>query len=218
MTATERLLNPLNTPPPEVFLHVLLSVIPAHLNAFIGATVVNRTSTRLEPGCKRFDIMQKQDNPCLFILVEVYENAEARQLHRKREHVITWKAAVKALLTEDINATIVDAIVSPKLLSGFSRVGRTALISTATPEHAMTFVVRAADAAIVRHISGFSSADQAATAHLMQHVARARPPLPPATPSEPNPLTVFSHVTPDVLWRSMAAPFLTKFGQDLNVT
>lgn len=54
------------------------------------------------------------------------------------------------------------------------------------------------------------------SAHLIQHVARARPPLPPATPSEPNLLTVFSHVTPDVLWRSIAAPFLTKFGQDLN--
>jgi len=160
--ATERLLNPLNTPPPDVFLHVLLSVIPAHLNAFIGATVVNRASTRLEPGCKCFDIMQKQDNPCLFILFEVYEDAEAHQLHRKCEHATTWKAAVKALLTEDGNTTIVDAIVSPKLLAGFSRVERTALISTATPEHSMTFAVRAADAAVALHISGFSSADQTA--------------------------------------------------------
>jgi (4S)-4-hydroxy-5-phosphonooxypentane-2,3-dione isomerase len=54
-----------------------------------------RISREAEPGCHRFDIHQEANDPTLFLLIEVYENEAAFELHRNSPPYLQFREDVK---------------------------------------------------------------------------------------------------------------------------
>lgn len=74
---------------------VTVHVKPAHLDDFKAAALKNHAGTRAEPGNLRFDVLQADDDPCRFVLYEVFASPAAVEAHRKTEHFLAWRAAVE---------------------------------------------------------------------------------------------------------------------------
>jgi len=81
-----------------VLVHV--RVKPECVEAFRKATVANASESGKEPGIARFDVIQQNDDPTRFILVEVYRDAEAPARHKDTEHYQTWRDAVADMMAE----------------------------------------------------------------------------------------------------------------------
>jgi autoinducer 2-degrading protein len=73
---------------------VMVQVKPDAIAKFIEATVKNHTASVKEPGNIRFDVLQNNDDPCLFMLYEVYESDEAAAAHKTTPHYLEWKKTV----------------------------------------------------------------------------------------------------------------------------
>ncbi len=59
-------------------------------------------STRDEPGCFRFDILQNANDANLFHLYEVYEDAAALEAHREAPHYLAWRSTVQDWFDGDV--------------------------------------------------------------------------------------------------------------------
>jgi quinol monooxygenase YgiN len=81
-----------------VFVHV--HVKPDHVEDFIAASMENAGNSLKEPGVVRFDVVQQQDNPCRFVLVEVYRTAEDPGRHKETEHYLRWRETVADMMAE----------------------------------------------------------------------------------------------------------------------
>ena len=53
-----------------------------------------------EPGVARFDVVQQQDDPTRFVLVEVYRDAAAAAAHKETKHYPVWRDAVAPMMAE----------------------------------------------------------------------------------------------------------------------
>ncbi len=53
-----------------------------------------------EPGIARFDVVQQQDNPAKFVLVEVYRDTEAPAKHKETAHYAKWRDTVADMMAE----------------------------------------------------------------------------------------------------------------------
>jgi (4S)-4-hydroxy-5-phosphonooxypentane-2,3-dione isomerase len=51
-----------------------------------------KTTRELEAGCRKFDVHQSTDDPCLFFLHEIYEDAAALKKHQSSEHFRSFRA------------------------------------------------------------------------------------------------------------------------------
>ena len=71
---------------------------PGDVEAFRAATVRNARLSLLEPGVLRFDVVQQQDDPTRFVLVEVYRDAEAATAHKASEHYPVWRDTVAPMM------------------------------------------------------------------------------------------------------------------------
>lgn len=80
--------------------HVHVHVKPEFVQAFSAATVENATHSVQEPGIARFDVIQQQDDPTRFILVEVYRTQAATTAHKETEHYARWRDAVAEMMAE----------------------------------------------------------------------------------------------------------------------
>jgi len=80
--------------------HVQVHVKPECVDAFKQATMANATASVKEPGIARFDVMQQQDDPTRFVLVEAYRTLEAPAAHKETDHYLTWRDAVAPLMAE----------------------------------------------------------------------------------------------------------------------
>ena len=85
---------------PLLVVHVHVHVKPEHVEAFKQASLVNATASRREPGIARFDVCQRQDDPCRFVLVEVYRDADAPARHKETAHYAAWRDGVAPMMTE----------------------------------------------------------------------------------------------------------------------
>ena len=74
--------------------HVHIQVKPDRVEAFQAACVENARNSLQEPGIARFDVLQQQDDPTRFLLVEVYRSAEAPAAHKQTAHYRAWAEAV----------------------------------------------------------------------------------------------------------------------------
>jgi quinol monooxygenase YgiN len=83
-----------------VVIHVHAHVKPDAVEAFREASVRNAAHSVQEPGIARFDIIQQQDDPTRFILVEVYRSADAVAAHKATAHYAAWRDAVAPLMAE----------------------------------------------------------------------------------------------------------------------
>jgi quinol monooxygenase YgiN len=80
--------------------HVQVHVKPDSIEAFREATLANARNSVLEPGIARFDVLQQQEDPTRFVLVEVYRTPEDPARHKETDHYLTWRDAVADLIAE----------------------------------------------------------------------------------------------------------------------
>jgi len=72
----------------------------AHLEAFIQATELNHRASIKEPGNRRFDVMQMNDDATQFILYEAYASAEDAAAHKQTDHYRSWRDSVAPWMSE----------------------------------------------------------------------------------------------------------------------
>jgi (4S)-4-hydroxy-5-phosphonooxypentane-2,3-dione isomerase len=81
-----------------VLVHV--RVKPECVEAFRAATIDNAGASVREPGIARFDVIQQNDDPTRFILVEIYRDLEAPARHKDTPHYQRWRDAVADMMAE----------------------------------------------------------------------------------------------------------------------
>jgi (4S)-4-hydroxy-5-phosphonooxypentane-2,3-dione isomerase len=85
--------------------HVCVHVMPGQVAAFKEATVENARQSLQEPGIARFDVVQQQDDPTRFVLVEAYRASADAAAHKETPHYISWRDAVAAMMAEPRHST-----------------------------------------------------------------------------------------------------------------
>lgn len=73
---------------------VHVHVKPESLEAFIAATRRNHEGSIREPGNLRFDVLQSEDDPTRFILVEMFRDEPAVAAHKSTTHYLAWRDEV----------------------------------------------------------------------------------------------------------------------------
>ena len=80
--------------------HVFIQVKEEYLEAFKAATLDNARNSVQEPGIARFDIIQEQEDPTRFVLVEVYRTPDDPARHKETAHYDAWQSIVADMLVE----------------------------------------------------------------------------------------------------------------------
>ena len=83
-----------------LIVHVFVHVKPESLDAFTAATSENARNSIREPGVVRFDVIQQEDDPTRFVLIEIYRTAEDPAKHKETAHYATWRDTVESLMAE----------------------------------------------------------------------------------------------------------------------
>ena len=81
-----------------LIVHVQIQVKPDQVDAFKAACIENSRKSLQEPGIARFDVLQQQDDPTRFLLVEIYSSAEAPAAHKQTAHYRAWAEAVADMM------------------------------------------------------------------------------------------------------------------------
>ena len=88
-----------------LIVHVQVHVRPESIDAFIAATRANAAASAREAGVVRFDVVQQDDDPTRFVLVEAYRTADAPAAHKATAHYATWRDAVESMMAEPRRST-----------------------------------------------------------------------------------------------------------------
>ena len=80
--------------------HVHVHVKPELIDDFKQASIENARNSVQEPGVARFDVIQRQDDPSRFVLVEVYRTLEDPAKHKETEHYSRWRDTVSEMMAE----------------------------------------------------------------------------------------------------------------------
>ncbi|MBC7264968.1 MAG: antibiotic biosynthesis monooxygenase [Chloroflexi bacterium] len=83
-----------------LIVHVHVHVKAEYVEAFRQATVENARHSVEEPGIARFDVIQQEDDPTRFVLVEVYRTAEDPAKHKETAHYQKWRDTVAEMMAE----------------------------------------------------------------------------------------------------------------------
>lgn len=83
-----------------LIVHVNINVRPEFVEAFQLASIDNAKNSLLEPGVVRFDVLQQQDDPCRFVLVEIYRTTADPALHKEMPHYKKWRDTVAEMMAE----------------------------------------------------------------------------------------------------------------------
>jgi quinol monooxygenase YgiN len=90
--------------------HVFAQVKPDQVDAFKTATLENARNSIQEPGIARFDVIQQQDDPTRFVLVEVYRTPDDPARHKETAHYEKWRDTVAPMMAEPRSAIKYDNI------------------------------------------------------------------------------------------------------------
>jgi quinol monooxygenase YgiN len=80
--------------------HVFVHVKSARVEEFKSASMENARNSVKEPGIARFDVIQQQDDPNRFVLVEVYRTADDPARHKETPHYQKWRDTVEDMMAE----------------------------------------------------------------------------------------------------------------------
>lgn len=83
-----------------LIVHVRVHVKADQVEAFRAASVENAKQSAKEPGVARFDVIQQQDDPTRFVLVEVYRTTDAPAKHKETAHYKKWRDTVESMMAE----------------------------------------------------------------------------------------------------------------------
>ena len=84
-----------------LIVHVSVHVKPESVDAFIAASLENARNSVQEPGIIRFDVIQQDDDPTRFVLVEIYRTEQDPVRHKATAHYAAWRDAVAPMMAED---------------------------------------------------------------------------------------------------------------------
>jgi len=80
--------------------HVHVHVKLEFVEDFRKASLENASKSIKEPGIARFDVMQQEDDPTRFVLVEIYRTPEAPARHKETSHYQNWRNKVENMMAE----------------------------------------------------------------------------------------------------------------------
>ncbi len=83
-----------------LIVHVFVQVKPDQVEAFRTASLENARNSVQEPGIARFDVIQQQDDPTRFVLVEVYRTSDDPGRHKETAHYQKWRDTVADMMAE----------------------------------------------------------------------------------------------------------------------
>jgi quinol monooxygenase YgiN len=83
-----------------LIVHVHVHVKADQVEAFRAASIENAKRSVREPGVARFDVIQQQDDPTRFVLVEVYHTANDPARHKETAHYRKWRDTVESMMAE----------------------------------------------------------------------------------------------------------------------
>ncbi len=90
--------------------HVFCHARPEYIDAFKKACIENARSSVQEPGIARFDVIQQQDDPARFVLVEVYRTAADPASHKETAHYARWAETVADMLAGPRSKLVYDNV------------------------------------------------------------------------------------------------------------
>jgi quinol monooxygenase YgiN len=83
-----------------LIVHVHVKVKPDCIEAFKEVTIANARQSLKEPGIARFDLVQQNDDPTRFVLIEAYRSVEATTAHKATAHYAAWRDWMESLMAE----------------------------------------------------------------------------------------------------------------------
>ena len=83
-----------------LIVHVFVRVKADQVEAFRAASIENARNSVQEPGIARFDVIQQQDDPTRFVLVEVYRTSDDPARHKETAHYQKWRDTVADMMAE----------------------------------------------------------------------------------------------------------------------
>ena len=83
-----------------IVVHVHVRVKPECVDTFRQATTENAAQSIREPGIVRFDVIQQEDDPTRFVLIEVYRTSADPARHKETAHYATWRDTVADMMAE----------------------------------------------------------------------------------------------------------------------
>lgn len=83
-----------------LIVQVHVRVKPGSVEAFRAATLENARNSVREPGVVRFDVVQREDDPERFLLIEIYRTPDDPARHKETAHYAAWREAVEPLMAE----------------------------------------------------------------------------------------------------------------------
>jgi len=89
---------------------VHVHVKPDEVHPFVEATIANHRESVKEPGNLRFDFLRQSDDPCRFMIYEVYESEEAAKEHKNTDHYLKWRDTVADFMAEPRKGVRYDVI------------------------------------------------------------------------------------------------------------
>ena len=81
-----------------LIVHVYVNVKSQFVEDFKKATIENASNSIKETGVLRFDVIQQEDDPTRFVLVEIYKNAETSAAHKETAHYAKWRDTVAEMM------------------------------------------------------------------------------------------------------------------------
>lgn len=93
-----------------LIVHIHVYVKPESVADFTQATLENARHSVQEPGIARFDVVQQQDDPTRFVLVEVYRTVDGAAAHKETGHYAKWRDAVAPMMAEPRNRVPYNAV------------------------------------------------------------------------------------------------------------
>jgi quinol monooxygenase YgiN len=88
-----------------LIVHVHVNVKPESIEAFKTASIENAKNSVQEPGVIRFDVIQNNDDPTQFVLVEIYKTADDPAKHKETAHYKTWRDTVENMMASPRSST-----------------------------------------------------------------------------------------------------------------
>lgn len=77
---------------------VEVSVKADCIESFKAETRKNAQASVKEDGIARFDVIQNEEDPSQFILIEAYSAEDGPKRHKETDHYLAWRAAVEPMM------------------------------------------------------------------------------------------------------------------------
>ena len=90
--------------------HVHVHVTPGDVEEFLVESRRNAEASLEEPGVRRFDVLQDENDPAHVVLNEVYVDQAAADAHKQTAHYARWRDAVAAMMAQPRSSTRFTAV------------------------------------------------------------------------------------------------------------